>query len=617
MDVLVDARVPHLARTFTYAVPPRLAAAVVPGVRVRVRLSGQLTEGYVTGPGSDFGGSLMPIESLVSPVPVLTDAVLSLCEHVARHYAGSVSDVVRLAIPPRVAGAERGWQPLERPAPGRAVSATGLAAEPFGTAAEAGQPVRATWSAPAGPSWPHELAALSARVVAAGRSVLIVVPDGRDVERVTTSVRTLVDATVVLTADSGPHDRYASFLRVLSGAARVVVGTRAAAFAPLVDPGLFVMWDDGDDSLAEQRAPYPHAREVLAVRSHLQECALLLAGFARTAEVQRWVDRGWIGEISAAATTRAARPAAFSTADRVRSPFDQARRLPQSAVAALRTGLAAGPVLVQVARRGYVPLTACQNCRELADCVRCGGPLSVAPDGTVQCRRCSTQDPFRCPHCGHDRLRAVRTGAGRTAEELGRLFPGTPVVASTGDHPIDRVTDHPAVVVATPGVEPLAAGGYTAGALLDAQEELWRVGLRSREDALRRWFAAASLLRPQAPLAICAEPDDPAVQSLIRWDPTTSARAELQRRAEAGLPPARQVVQVDGAVADIADLLPSLPDGTDVLGPRELTAQEVRVLLSSDDFAGLRDGVRRFVLARAARHTGRPVRLRVDPVALD
>ena len=133
--------------------------------------------------------------------------------------------------------------------------------------------MRATWSAPAGPSWPHELAALSARVVAAGRSVLIVVPDGRDVERVTTSVRALVDATVVLTADSGPHDRYASFLRVLSGAARVVVGTRAAAFAPLVDPGLFVAWDDGDDSLAEQRALYPHAREVFAVRSHLQECA--------------------------------------------------------------------------------------------------------------------------------------------------------------------------------------------------------------------------------------------------------------------------------------------------------------------------------------------------------
>ena len=122
------------------------------------------------------------------------------------------------------------------------------------------------------------------------------------------------------------------------------------------------------------------------------------------------------------------------------------------------------------------------------------------------------------------------------------------------------------------------------------------------------------LLRPQAPLAICAEPDDPAVQSLIRWDPTTSARAELQRRAEAGLPPARQVVQVDGAVADIADLLASLPDGTDVLGPRELTAQDVRVLLSSDDFAGLRDGVRRLCWPGGPAHgsagtAGRPVAL--------
>ncbi|MFN8127017.1 MAG: primosome assembly protein PriA [Candidatus Nanopelagicales bacterium] len=614
--MLVDSRLPHLARAFTYSVPARLATTAVPGVRVRVRLAGRLTEGYVIGPGSDHAGTLTPIESVVSPVPVLTPDVLGLSRLVAEHYAGSVSDVVRLAVPPRVAGVESAWtgptspslpDPREWPA-----------GESFLRAAVAGRPARATWGAPAGTSWADDLAAAAATVAAAGRGVVIVVPDGRDVARVAAAVAPATGPTLaLLTADMGPQDRYTAFLRVLSGEARVVVGTRGAAFAPVADPGLLVIWDDGDDSLAERRAPYPHAREVLALRSHQQDCALLAAGFARTAEVERWVEAGWMKEIADVRRVRESRPAAFSTADRVRSPFDQARRLPQSAVAALRTGLESGPVLVQVARRGYVPVTACRECREIAECPRCAGPLEVLPDGVVRCRRCATDTVFRCPRCGHDRLRAVRSGVGRTAEELGRLFPGVPVLASTGDHAVTGVDDRAAVVVATPGVEPVAAGGYAAGALLDAQEDLWRVGLRSREEALRRWFAAAALLRPGAPLAVCAEPDDSAVQALIRWDPGGSARAELARRTAAGLPPARPLAQVDGDQNDIEDLLAGLPPDVHVLGPRPLTDRDVRVLVGSDDFPDLRDRLHRQVIARAARHTGRPLRVRIDPVALD
>ena len=69
------------------------------------------------------------------------------------------------------------------------------------------------------------------------------------------------------TADLGPAERYRRWLRVRRGHVRVVVGTRAAMFAPVADLGLVVVWDDGDDLHAEPRAPYPHVREVLALRS--------------------------------------------------------------------------------------------------------------------------------------------------------------------------------------------------------------------------------------------------------------------------------------------------------------------------------------------------------------
>ena len=93
-----------------------------------------------------------------------------------------------------------------------------------------------------------------------------------------TAVRELTGAQVCLTADLGPSERYRRWLAVLRGSVRISAGTRAAMFAPVHDLGLVVLWDDGDDLHAERRAPYPHAREVLALRAHRQGAAALIGG---------------------------------------------------------------------------------------------------------------------------------------------------------------------------------------------------------------------------------------------------------------------------------------------------------------------------------------------------
>jgi len=107
-----------------------------------------------------------------------------------------------------------------------------------------------------------------------------------------------------LSAGLGPAERYRRWLSVARGTVRVVAGTRAAMFAPVRDLGLVVIWDDGDDLHAEPRAPYPHAREVLALRAHRAAAGALIGGFARTAEASRLIGTGW-----AAARTSASRAA--------------------------------------------------------------------------------------------------------------------------------------------------------------------------------------------------------------------------------------------------------------------------------------------------------------------
>jgi primosomal protein N' (replication factor Y) (superfamily II helicase) len=586
--IAVDISLAHLDRPFDYLVPARLDQSAVPGCRVRVRFAGQLVDGYLLErtETSEHQGKLARLERVTSPEPVLTPEIFDLARAVADRYAGTLADVLRLAIPPRHAAAERdapqaGTPPA--PAPGRPEPGS-WSRYPAGAAFLAGlaegRPVRAAWSAlpgsaQAGQAWPAEVAVAAATTAAAGRGVLIVVPDARDLDRVDAALTEAALDHVCLTADLGPAERYRRWLAVRRGLVRVVAGTRAAMFAPVAGLGLVVLWDDGDDLHAEPRAPYPHAREVLALRAHRTGAAALIGGFARTAELTQLVAGGWARPLAGSAETlRQAAPrvrAAPDEAELARDAAAMTARLPSLALRTARGGLAQGPVLVQVPRRGYLAAVACARCRAPARCATCAGPLEIGGShGTPGCRWCGalTTD-WVCARCGSGRLRALVIGAARTAEELGRAFPGVPVRTSGGPHVLAAVPAESALVIATPGAEPVAPGGYAAALLLDGWALLGRPSLRAAEEALRRWLNAAALVRPGAPVVVLAEATLPAVQALIRWDPVTFSERELAERAELGFPPAVRMASVTGAPEAVSDFVgaAALPDRAEVLGP--------------------------------------------------
>ncbi|HST67221.1 MAG TPA: primosome assembly protein PriA, partial [Mycobacteriales bacterium] len=189
------------------------------------------------------------------------------------------------------------------------------------------------------------------------------------------------------------------------------------------------------------------------------------------------------------------------------------------------------------------------------------------------CRWCGRPAvDWACGHCGFTRLRASVVGAGRTAEELGRAFPGVPVRTSGGATVLTAVPGEPALVVATPGAEPRAAGGYGAALLLDGWALLSRPDLRAGEEALRRWANAAALVRPGPDggrVVLGADAGLPVVQALVRWDPAGFAGRELAERTELGFPPARRFASLTGTPDAIADLLAAarLPGSAEPLGP--------------------------------------------------
>lgn len=636
--VRVDSTLPQVDRTFDYRVPAELSEDAVPGARVRVLFNGHEMTGYIeerTATTDWTRTSLLPLKSVLSRVPSVAPEIFALAEALADRYASTVANVLRLAVPPRIAALDKKYAPLlpgyesaylgdsapvstsdapENAAPEHAESepstaaaassaAVSSATDPYAWLATPGAPAPFVLDPPAlnpdAPdaasvfsdyengaefiedvaagaatravmtvlpghlehTWADVLATALAAAAASGRGAIAVVPTAKNLDLLEAALaeRLPADSFVRLSSDSTPHTRYHGFVKARLGQVPVVIGTRAAAYAPVANLGLVVCWDDGDSSLVEQRAPYCHARDVLLLRASAENTAALFAGFSMSSEAARLVRTRWASHVRAPrALVRDYSPRIFSTGSEfelARDPLAAMARIPHLAFEHARRALARGPVLVQVARSGYIPSFSCERCRMPARCGECSGPLSVASGSSVpSCSWCGhLAQQWRCSECGFTHWRYSAAGATRTAEELGRAFPNVPVISSAGDHVRASVGPEPALVVATPGAEPVAFGGYAAALLLDADKMLRFDSLRAPEAALRRWLNAAALVRPAAlegTVVTTASPS-PVEQALVRWDPAWFARQELEERAQTGLPPAVRTAAVTGAEADV------------------------------------------------------------------
>jgi len=661
--VLLDSPLPHLDRPFDYLVPAELSEAAAPGVRVKVRFGGQELAGFLTERlgSTDTTARLVNLGKVVSPVPVLSPEVLALAQAVAARYAGSVHDVLRVAVPPRVARVEKEFAdrvpkagttvPEDRAAESAAPEAAAknvLPENPFRryphgprflSHLAAGHSPRAVLSSLRGygpDAWPHEIAAAVEATVLSGRGAVVVVPDQKDLARVMDALQDRVPpgTAVRLTGEDGPTPRYRSFLQLLYGDATVAVGTRSAAYAPVANLGLVCIWDDADDLHAEQRAPYQHARDVLLLRAEAAGAAMLVASHTRSTEAQRLLESGWAAPLNAERSlVRSSTARVMSTADtfnQERDPLAARARIPHAAWKAAQDGLKRGPVLVQVARTGFSPALSCQDCREPARCRQCQGPLAQAGrNSPPACRWCARPEPrWHCPHCGSFRLRASTAGAGRTAEELGRAFPSVTVVSSAGDHIRAEVPDAPALVVATPGAEPVAPSGYAAALLLDGTAMLSRQSLRAQEETLRRWLTAAALVRPAGDggVVVVTADDTATVGHLLRWDPAGAAERELALRRELGLPPAVRYAELTGSREGLDGFVSrlDLPESARIVGPAPVeeppapgageTVPRWRTLcfFPYSEATAITPAMRAAKAALSARRTGDPVYIRVD-----
>ncbi|WP_339349937.1 primosomal protein N' [Bifidobacterium indicum] len=630
-QVVLNVQATHLGGTFDYLVDRDQDQGAQPGSLVRVRFGRQLINGVIWGRQGTSqvpASSLRYLERVIIPHALVSASLREDITGIARAYGGTEANILRLAVPPRVARIDKEQQ-LVPGQPRLASDMDGVARldrvtagvredlnrdyDRLGEFAQALQSQTfASFLADIGPG-PGRAELLAAwslvEALLAGRSAVMVLPDMRAVEHLSSTLQALGLAPfgprtggigdpggpgwagdyAILDSSMAPAERYRSYLALASGQVRCVIGLRAAMYAPVEGPALFALMDDAAYQSADGMMPYANARGVLRLRAKTHGGVFLV--LARSRSVRSQWESGPLAKEVDSGVTGPIRPLHSSdTPGRARLPWVRwlnreeltrladptiGARVPHTAVSALRKALDAGPVLLSIPQDGFSQALSCARCHRQARCPRCTGPLQSTREAVPRCAWCGVAATnWTCPVCGGERLRVVRVGAAGTAQELRMLFRNVPILISSPSQPrgpVSEVDQKSRLVIATPGAEPIVVPrrgaddqgavdgvhsdsldhrpGYAAIAILDAWTSLYAQGVDARIDTLSDWMRTASLCRPRdqgGQVFLLGETDPQLAQALITWRSPLLAGAELDDRRVTGMPPAYSLATIWG-----------------------------------------------------------------------
>jgi primosomal protein N' (replication factor Y) (superfamily II helicase) len=664
--VAVEGAPLHLGDHLDYVVPDGIDVAV--GHRVELSFAGRRTRGLVVAVDVSTElepGRLRPFGRLLGDVPWLDASDVGLLQWAAARFGAPLGDVVRHALPNRVVDEERRartaglWPPdAVGDAPGLLTHVTDATAtgppvgwEAYGAqghlllAALTAGGGSFLWRPLPGEDVGARLVELTVRCVAAGRDVLLIVPDPSSgvADEVIGAMRSRMERPDVAVVDlrGGPTARMAfrGWLRARAGLARVVVGERGAAFMPLRRLGLAVVLDEASPVHKEQRSPRHNVREVLLERARRAGGVGLVTADVESAVCRSLVSAGRVLEIVAAEGMVARRRPRVHLET---GALEARARISRAGLRVLRGAVEAGGYgVVLAARRGEGRALVCTRCRDLVRCTTCSAAIARSASGGAWCPACGAASarPPRCERCGPGELAPLAAGAERLGAELSRTL-DVPVAVLEGHAP--AVPHAPAVLVMTRGsvLDRPPDGGPVLGVVLpDIDGALRRPALDAAEDALRLAFRVSgwTVTRPDGPAEGAAvpvrpgsghadpqvvvetrDPEHHALAALVAWDAAAFWRAEEDLRRPLRLPPHTPAIRLEVS-DDLPDALTRvrehLADGDDVVGPLPLERGRRALLVRCRDRGATLEALRplRHVLSRQ----GVEMRVDVDPVGLD
>ena len=493
--------------------------------------------------------------------------------------------------------------------------------------------------------------ALIAQTLAQGKQALLLVPEIGLAPQTVRRLRERLGVPIeVLHSNLAEGDRARAWLRMRSGEARVVLGTRSAVFTPLPQAGLIIVDEEHDNAYKQQEGFRYHARDLALVRGRALNVPVLLGSATPSLESLANVEAGRYHGLHLRTRPSAAHPPQVQIIDM------RAQRLEHGLSPALmhtigETVARGEQVLVFRNRRGYAPVLLCYSCGWHADCPRCEHPLTLhAARRRLICHHCEYQTsvPAACPACGSTELKPQGQGTERLEEALVAQFPQMPVLRidrETTRHRdafetlLDNLqTDAPAILV---GTQMLAKGhdlpNLTLVAIVGVDEGLlsidFRAGERLAQLVVQVAGRAGRARKPGRVLLQTHHPDHLLLRSLLANGYGVAAKQLLAERKQAGLPPyghqvllraeAHQRPVVDAFLSEAQDALPDVADwqiSGPMPAPMPLRAGRHRgqLLIESTTRRHLHTALRAWWIQLSKLPSARKVRwsIDVDPVDL-
>lgn len=598
--IRVDTGVFHLDQLYDYLVPEKLSDLVFPGVRVQLPFGSRETEGIIVARVAtpERAGTLKPITKVLSPHRVATPATLSLIDQAAAFYCCNPWDLLRSAIPPRVASVDK-----EFPATQITDSST---SEHKVQTFQSFRPFVAS---------DLQISEIVEGFTKSG-SILIVAPDEKDVDRLISTLAHKYENILRLSSASTREERYRNFLLSMRLQSSIVVGTRSAVFTPVNNLIAIIVYKESSPYHFDLRSPGWNTSTIARMRAELEDVSLVFTGFTPSVRLAHEIDQRTIKFNNQRTQVNVQ---AFSPSD--------GTLLPGRTYSEIKKALKKGPVLFVAPRKGYGNALLCAHCRNVALC-KCGGRLSVAAKGVAPtCVHCGTGFPsWKCTFCDRDKQYLAGRGIERAAEEISRAFPGFPVVISAGDVIKKNVEAKPALVLATPGAQPHVSGGYSAVVVLDAIRFFSHTDINGQERARELFFETASLVNEEGQVLLVLDDSHPIVAALARWNIAPLLKRELAERAELMLPPAIMsavLVMEQSTAATIASGLRKalgdgrLPTTTRIFGPTVLPKSQAKIVIHVSREESLALGAVLHELQRKRSISKKDLlTLRIDPYSL-
>ena len=489
------------------------------------------------------------------------------------------------------------------------------------------------------------------QVLAQGRRALVLVPEIGLTPQLVQRFAARLDAPLaVLHSGLTDTERLAAWRAAASGAARIMVGTRSAVFAPVPDLGVIIVDEEHDASLKQHEGGFHYsARDLALVRAQRAQVPVVLGSATPSLETLQNVVSGRYQRLLLPRRAGQAAPPRLAVVDLRAHAVTSGLATP--VVQAMERHLAAdGQVLAFLNRRGYAPTLLCTACGWVAPCTDCDARMTVHQrSGRLRCHHCGADAPLprTCPQCGFA-VRPVGQGTERVEERLRELFPHAPlvrvdrdVVRGRGDMDaaMDSINSGAARILV--GTQMITKGhdfqNMTLVVVLNADQGLFSTDFRAAERLAQTIVQVAGRAgrgsRAGEVLIQTAYPDHPLLQTLMTEGYDGFARVALAERAASAWPPFSRLAVVRASALDAASALEFLtearrlagvPHAVKLLGPvpaamaRRAGRYHSQLLLESTDRVALHRLLGGWLARIAELPSARRVRwaLDVDPIDL-